>query len=194
MSEQELDAQAIEKKVHSLTEAMDKAREAQAGRGDVVVDMKQAARARLELLAQDLQPVIDAIPADADQFEFALTSGDTPRLWVDMTAFVRMGRDRRMYEFVKDTRLGRTLLKETGDREKMAGAVTDYVAERLLERERAIEGDWISMKAAQEEKQPETAPAKKRSGWRTFFIFLLGIVVGAAGLLAWALFGTPPQF
>lgn len=192
MSEQELDAQAIETKLHSLAEAMDKAREAQASRDDVVVDMKQAARARLELLAQDLKSVIDDLPANADQFEFALTSGETPRLWIDMTAFVRMGRDRRMYELVKDTRLGRTLLVETDDREKMGKAVTGYVAERLLERERAIEGDWISRKTAPAENQP--AQARARSGWRTLFIFLLGLILGAAGLVAWAWFGTLPQF
>jgi len=194
MSQQELDAQAIETKVHNLSQAMDKAREAQASRDDVVVDMKQAARARLELLAQDLQPVIDDLPANADQFEFALTSGETPRLWIDMTAFVRMGRDRRMYEFVKDTRLGRTLLTETDDREKMGKAVTGYVAERLLERERAIEGDWISQKAAKPETGQKQAQPGRRSGWRTLFIFLLGLILGAAGLVAWAWFGTLPQF
>ena len=192
MSEQELDAQAIETKVHNLSQAMDKAREAQASRDDVVIDMKQAARARLELLAQDLQPVIDDLPANADQFEFALTSGETPRLWIDMTAFVRMGRDRRMYEFVKDTRLGRTLLAETDDRERMGRAVTDYVAERLLERERAIEGDWISQRTAPADNQP--AQARAPSGWRTVFIFLLGLILGAAGLVVWAWFGTLPQF
>ena len=194
MSEQELDASEIEAKVHNLAEAMDRAREAQADRDDVVVEMKQAARARLELLAQELQPVIDDLPADCDQFEFALTGGDTPRLWVDMTAFVRMGRDRRVFEFVKDTRLGRMLLFEGDDREAAARAVTDYVAERLLERERAIEGDWVNLKRSADKEAPVEQPAASRArsaGWLHLVTFLLGAAAGAIVLVSWAWFGPP---
>lgn len=195
MSEQELDATEIEAKVHSLAEAMDKARESQADRDDVVVEMKQAARARLELLAQELQPVIDDLPPDSDQFEFALTAGDTPRLWVDMTAFVRMGRDRRVYEFVKDTRLGRMLLFEGDDREATAKAVTAYVAERLLERERSIEGDWITLKRTSEpdEDAEQAVPERARSsGWLHLVTFVLGVAAGAIALVSWAWFGPLP--
>lgn len=193
MSEQELDAKEIEAKVHSLAEAMDKAREAQAAREDVVVDMKQAARARLELLAQELQPLIDDLPAGSDQFEFALTGGETPRLWIDMTAFVRMGRGRRVYEFVKDTRLGRILLHEDDDRAATAKAVTDYVAERLLERERAIEGDWIALGRSQKGEPVDAAQRTGRSGsWLHLLSFLLGIAAGAIALVSWAWFGAPP--
>ena len=38
---------------------------AAAERNDVVVDMKEADRARLEILAQELKPVFDDVPADA---------------------------------------------------------------------------------------------------------------------------------
>ena len=57
MSDIELDAKKIEEKVSDLAQAMDRVRNDQAERDDVVVDMKQASHARLELLAQDLQPV-----------------------------------------------------------------------------------------------------------------------------------------
>ena len=202
MADTEIDAKKIENKVHDLAEAMDRIRNNRADRDDVVVEMKQASRARLELLAQDLQPVFDALPPNNDQFEFALTSGETPRLWIDMTGFVRMARDRRVYEFVKDTRLGRTVLGETEDRARMAQMVTDYVAERVLEKERLVEGEWLAMKSydfsrSSEETQASVAPGepepvRRRSGWFTFFLFLLGIIAGAVGMIAWAWFGRLP--
>ncbi len=50
MSDIELDAKKIEEKVSDLAEAMNRVRNNQAERDDVVVDMKQASHARLELL------------------------------------------------------------------------------------------------------------------------------------------------
>ena len=147
MVEKDLEASDIERKVHDLAEAMSRLRNAQADRDDVVVDMKHAKFSRLQLLAEDISPVFEDIPEDNEQFEFALTNGETPRLWIDMTSFVRMGADGREYEFVKDTRLGRVILGRSTHRELIGKSITDYVAERILERERMIEGDWISAKA-----------------------------------------------
>jgi hypothetical protein len=200
MSDIELDAKKIEEKVSDLAEAMNRVRNNQAERDDVVVDMKQASHARLELLAQDLQPVFAELPKDNDQFEFALTNGENSRLWVDMTSFVRMGRDRRVYEFVKDTRMGRTMLGETDDRARMAKLVTNYVAERVLERERMIEGEWVAMRdynfGLDEEDEAVETPQQSRGrsllglvGW-----FLLGLAGGASAMIAWAWFGDIPTF
>ena len=202
MSEVELDAKQIERKVSDLAEAMERVRDDQAARDDVVIEMKQARIARLELLAKDLQPLFKEVPDDNDQFEFALTNGENPRLWIDMTSYVRMGRDRREYEFVKDTRMGRTLLAKTTDRQKMAKIVTNYVAERVLERERVIEGEWVAMRNydfdAEGEGQGEeaaSAPNKASgSGWAMFGWFLTGILAGGLALLAWAWFGDIPAF
>ena len=198
MAEADSDAKQTEKKVSDLAAAIDRVREAQTDRDDVVVEMRQAARARLEMLARDLQPVFEDLPEGNDQFEFSLTSGDDPRLWVDMTSFVRMGRDRRFYQFVKDTRLGRVTLAETDSRGDMARSITDYVAERVLERERAIEGDWLAMKhhdfasnkpvgdgptgGKPSELTAKPATAKRENSGaagKTFAIFLLGLIIGA---------------
>jgi len=130
-------------KRHDLQTALHRAREHSADRDDVVVDLKNAQQARLDLLASDLLPVMEDLPKDNDQFEFAITHGEPPRLWIDMTSFVRMGRDGREYEFVKDTRLGRNILARSSDRDMIGKKVTDYIAHRVLERERAIEGDWL---------------------------------------------------
>lgn len=203
MAEQDLDAKQIEARVHDLKEAMERARRAQADRDDVVVEMKQAARTRLELLAQDLQPAMNQIPQDDDRFDFGLTSGETPRLWIDMTSHVRMGRDRRTYEFVKDTRLGRVVLAESADRGETARAITDYVAERVLERERMVEGEWQALKAWDfDRKAPRVEvaapvaaaplPRRRASGWTIALTFVLGALAGAVALVAWAWFGEFP--
>ena len=79
MAEKDLEAADIERKVHNLAEAMSRVRSAQADREDVVVDMKHAKFSRLELLADDVAPVFDDVPDDNEQFEFAITNGETPR-------------------------------------------------------------------------------------------------------------------
>ncbi|MEO1702547.1 MAG: hypothetical protein AAFR71_10890 [Pseudomonadota bacterium] len=122
----------------ALVDAVRKVKIAAAERNDVVVDMKEADRARLEILAQNLQPVFDDVPLDDDRFDFAISSGLQPRLWIDATAHVVMGRDRRLYRFVRDTRVGRVTIAEGNAVEPIAEAVTTYIAERLHERELAF--------------------------------------------------------
>lgn len=110
----------------------------------MVAELREAEQARLELLAEALEGVFEDLPPDHDQLLLGILPGDPPRFWVDATSFVVMGRDKRQYQFVKDTRLGRTVLKESTSLEVIADAVTRYVAERVVEREQAIESDWLS--------------------------------------------------
>lgn len=126
-----------------LVDAVREVRIAQAERSDVVVDLKEADRARLEILAGELAPVFDEVPLDDERFDFAISSGLQPRLWIDATAHVIMGRDRRTYRFVRDSRLGRIVLAESNQTEPVVAAVTRYIAERLHERELAFAGDEI---------------------------------------------------
>jgi hypothetical protein len=138
-------------KVRSLKETIRKVRTAEAERSDVVVELRDAERARLELLADELRGVFAEVPADDEQFIFTVAAGTPPRLWIDMTAFVVMARDRRTYRFLKDTRLGRTIVLETAKLEDIADTITHYVAERIIERERAIEGDWLLKRITRDE-------------------------------------------
>jgi hypothetical protein len=138
-------------KARSLKETIRKVRTAEAERSDVVVELRDAERARLELLADELRGVFAEVPPDDDQFIFTVAAGTPPRLWIDMTAFVVMGRDRRTYRFLKDTRIGRTVVLETAKLDDIADTVTHYVAERIIERERAIEGDWLLKRAMRDE-------------------------------------------
>ena len=124
-----------------LSQAIRDVKNDSADRDDVVVEMREASRMRLELLAQELTGVFEEAGKDDPQFDFAISSGLQPRLWIDATAHVAMGRDRRVYRFVRDTRLGRVVLAETADMKPVAEQVTRYVAERILERKRMMEGD-----------------------------------------------------
>ena len=86
-----------------------------AERTGVVVDLRDAEVARLELLDEALNPLFAEIPSEVDLFDRGISRGDTPRLWIDAVAHVAMGRDKRMYRFLHDTRLGRRVMAESHD-------------------------------------------------------------------------------
>lgn len=181
--------------VRSLQEAVRTMRVVSTERADGLADLSAAERARLELLAEELAEVVKGVPSEMDFFAFTVV-GEPPRLWIDMTTHVGMGRDRRTYRFVKDTRLGRTVILETQDLDKMADCVTNYVAERVIERERAVEGDWIAARLRERivppgaaEPAPVASPvAPQRSVWPVVAAFMLGAGLGVAALIAFAWF------
>ncbi len=176
--------------VTRLGDAMRAMRIAAADKSDVVVDMKEADRARLEILAADLRPVFDDASADHDLFDFVISSGLQPRLWIDATAHVMMGRDRRTYRFVCDTRLGRVVMAESTDMRPISDHVTRYVAERLIERQRMMVGEVEGQRTADVAQVPAVAQIAfveaKKSGWSDFVAGLLWFIIGAvtaSGLL-----------
>ncbi|WP_054311442.1 hypothetical protein [Mesorhizobium sp. 1M-11] len=169
-----------------LSEAVRDVKNALADRDDVVVDMREAHRMRLELLASELAPVFADVPSDIDYFDFALSSGLQPRLWIDAVSHVAMGRDRRTYRFVKDTRLGRVVLAESQDMKIVGDQVTRYLAERLIERQRLMEGGIEPVErptpqaSSEVEPKPQTAdgPTRGRTILGGFGLVLLGALVG----------------
>ncbi|MCB1540653.1 MAG: hypothetical protein KDJ25_07325 [Rhodoblastus sp.] len=122
----------------SLTAALRRARLESAERGDAQEDLMGAAIARLDLLREQLEPVFAQLPDDCDLFDLGLIQGDRPRLFVDMIAFVELTRDRRSFRFLQDTRNGRVLIAESGQMDAITQAVADYLARRLIEREKAL--------------------------------------------------------
>lgn len=173
--------------VRRLSDAIREARNAAAERDDVVVEMREAQRMRLEMLAAELKPLFDEVPADVEIFDFALTSGLQPRLWIDAVSHVTMGRDRRTYRFLRDTRLGRVVLAESPDMKPVADQVGRYVADRIIERQRAMEGEVTSAgKNGAEAPVSASAPyVRENDGFRSFMIGLLLVLAGAVvGLLA----------
>jgi hypothetical protein len=162
-----------------LRDALRKARIEAADRTGVVVDLRDAEVARLEILNEALDPLFGQLPDDVDMFDRGISQGETPRLWIDVVAHVVMGRDKRIYRFVQDTRFGRKVLAESHDVPAIVDAVTDYVARRMVEREQALAATPVVDQA-----EPGT---RRRGG---FWTFALGFVVGAAALFALALFAA----
>lgn len=141
----------------SLQDSMRRLRLGTVERSDVLAELRETERVRLEILNDNLEEMRAEIPEGVELFTFELGGGDTPRLWIDATSHVHMGRDRRTYRFVKDTRLGRNTLCESADVLVVANTITDYVAERILDREQALEADW--MRARARTQAPAATPA-----------------------------------
>jgi hypothetical protein len=164
-----------------LKDAMRQARIEAAERSSVVVDLRDAEVARLELLNEALDPLFAEIPPEVELFDRGVSGGDTPRLWIDAVAHVAMGRDKRSYRFLQDTRVGRRVLAEANEIPDIVAAVTSYIARRLVERQRALDedSDFITRVAP-----AEALRARRRRRWRTFGVLALGFLLGLVALIA----------
>jgi len=179
------DAPAGEAQLPSpLKEAMHQARVEAAERTSIVVDLRDAEVARLELLNEALDPLFAEVPPEVDLFDRGISMGETPRLWIDAVAHVVMGRDKRGYRFLHDSRIGRHVLAESHDIPDIEQAVTTYIARRLIERQRALEEnpDLVSRIATGEARR-----YRRRRRWRTFGAIVLGFIAGAVTLFVVAL-------
>ena len=160
-----------------LKEAMHQARVEAAERTSVVVDLRDAEVARLELLNEALDPLFADIPPGVELFDRGVSRGDTPRLWIDAVGHIAMGRDKRIYRFLHDTRIGRRVLAESHEIADIVKAVTDYVARRLIERERALDQDSELMNRVGGREAVRARGRQRRRGLGALAIgFVLGIV------------------
>jgi hypothetical protein len=159
-----------------LRDALRQARIEAADRTSVVVDLRDAEVARLEILSEALDPLFAEIPDSIDLFDRGISRGDPPRLWIDVVAHIVMGRDKRTYRFVQDTRHGRIVLAESNEAGAIVEAVTNYVARRIVEREHALA-------VPVEVTTPVPVPRSRSRVWP----FLFGALVGAAALFAAAM-------
>ena len=171
---------AVSERPIRLRDALRQARIEAADRTGVVVDLRDAEVARLEILNEALDSLFAQVPERVDLFDRGISQGETPRLWIDVVAHVVMGRDKRIYRFVQDTRLGRIVLAESRDVPVIVDAVTDYVARRMIEREHALAATPIA--------EPVVEEKRRRGGG--FWLFLLGFTLGVAALFAFALFAA----
>jgi hypothetical protein len=162
-----------------LRDALRQARIDAADRTGVVVDLRDAEVARLEILNEALDPLFAQISDTVDLFDRGISQGETPRLWIDVVAHVVMGRDKRIYRFVQDSRFGRIVIAESHEVAAVVQAVTDYVARRMIERERALVATPIV--------EPAVIDKRRRS---RFWTFALGFLLGVIALFGLALFAA----
>jgi hypothetical protein len=168
-----------------LRDALRQARIEAADRTGVVVELRDAEVARLEILNEALDPLFAEVPEQVDLFDRGVSQGETPRLWIDVVAHVVMGRDKRIYRFVQDTRFGRIVIAESHDVPVIVDAITGYVARRMIEREHAM----VATPPAAAEPVVENKPRR-----RGFGIFALGFVLGALALFGFALYASLQNF
>lgn len=180
----------------SLREAIRVARVEAAERSGVIVELRDASLARLAMLNEILDPIFAEVPLEhADLFDRGLMPGETPRLFVDMVAHVTLGRDRRTYRFLQDTRSGRRVLAESVNPHDIADAVTRYVARRLIAREQAMSSvppePEVAPRPAPHHPEtvapvPAVSPDKPRDprGRRAALMFFVGIFAGVVAMIA----------
>jgi hypothetical protein len=176
-----LDTQAEGVPVSPLKEAVNQARIEAAERTSVIVDLRDAEWARLQILNDALDPIFADIPPDVDLFDRGLTRGETPRLWIDAVAHVSMGRDKRAYRFLHDTRIGRQVLADSHEIEDIVEAVTTYVARRIVERQRALDED---PEFIQRVTRTVADRERRRRRWRAVGAFTFGFFLGLLVLFA----------
>ena len=140
-----------------LVASIRQARVENAERAEAIAEVRELEIARLKALESALESVVDQAPQGVDLFDMALTQSEHPRLFLDMIAFVDMAHDKRTYRFFQDTRQGRVLMAESQSADTIVAAVADYVARRLVERERAL---TVDSRAAEEPRSPAS-----RSEW-----------------------------
>ncbi len=171
-----------------LRDALHRARIEAADRTGVVVDLRDAEVARLEILNDALDPLFADIPDRVDIFDRGISQGDQPRLWIDVVAHVMMGRDKRTYRFVQDTRYGRRIVAESPNVPEIVQAVTRYVAARLVERERALASDSELASSAPQ----GVARAPRGRFWSAVWTTIWALAGGIAAFLVAAWFLARP--
>jgi hypothetical protein len=182
------EAKPEESRPQRLKDALRKVRVESAERSGIVVDLHDAQIARLELLNEAIEPLFREIPTEVDLFDLGISRGETPKLWIDAIAHVAMGRDKRVYRLVQDTRYGRKVLAESVHIPDIVQAVTKYLALRLVERERAL-ADVGTPLIGDLRREAKFERRKRRR--HAIQIFLLGLIAGVAVLIAAALMLGP---
>ncbi len=154
--------------------ALKRARTDQATYLDSVEDVRAAATVRLQLLADDLAPVIEELPDHVDSVYCTVVPGDPPRFWIDLLAYVCIDDDGRTFKLLQNSANGRALLFETVDRGEIVEKVTEYIAHRTIEREREAAGSLARILG-----QPQNI----YSGTALMLAWICGFAVGALVLL-----------
>ncbi len=159
-----------------LSGALRKARLAEAAHFEAVLGIRDSKSLRLQVLKDELAPLIAATPEASRIFDLALVPGEPPRLWLDLISSVVMEPDYRTYRLVQDNQSGREVLFESVEREEMVNYLKAYLAHRMIARER--------MSAS------VPAVTQRSAGYSTgavIYAWLSGFLLGLLGLLVAAI-------
>ena len=95
-------------------------------------------RCGLQVLKDDLAPILAANAEMQSVFDLALVPGEPPRLWIDLITAVVMEPDPRTYRLIQDTQNGRETVLETENRAEMVEKIKLHMAHQLVARERRL--------------------------------------------------------
>ena len=154
-----------------LEEALRRARASEADFLDARANVADLRFLRLEALADEMAKITKG-QSNLDVFmTLRAIPGDPPRLIVDASSHVVMEPDPRTYMLIYDGPEERKVLCETEERREIEEKLTEYVAHRIVERERALGA-------------PSEAPEKKEKSRRSAYLLVwcLGAVMGALAL------------
>lgn len=159
-----------------LRAALREARLSEAAHHEAVLNLRDSKSIRLQLLKDDLAPVVAATPEAADLFDLALIAGEPPKLWIDLITFVVMEPDHRTYRIIEDRQNGREILFESDDRAQAGERLRQHMAHRIIARQRQAS---VSTAPA--------APASYSTG-SVILAWLSGFSLGALALLGAAIY------
>jgi hypothetical protein len=162
-----------------LKEDLRQARLLEAAHFDAVRDLRDAKTLRLQLLKDELQPQVQALPGAAELFDLALITGEPPRLWIDLITFVQMDPDPRTFRLLQDRQDNRELLFESSDLGEMAAAVRRHMAHRLIARER--QGAAVTL----HQPQAGYSIGSLMLAWTSGFAFGALVLMGLAIVFGW---------
>ena len=158
-----------------LAGALREARQAEAAHFEAALELRDSKSLRLQMLKDDLLPLVESSPEARELFGLALIPGEAPKLWIDLISFIVMEPDPRSYRFLQHRQDRREILFETSDRELMAAAVRRHMAHLMVARER----------------QPVAIPPPATPGYTSASLILAwvsGFAFGALALLGLAIY------
>ncbi|MBL8905261.1 MAG: hypothetical protein JNM20_01160 [Rhizobiales bacterium] len=121
-----------------LTNLLRLARIAEAAHFEAALDIRDAKTLRLQVLKDDLAPVIAANAEAGRIFDLSLVPGEPPKLWIDLITAVVMEPDQRTYRLIRDTHSGREIVAETASRPEIVEQIKLHMAHQLVARERRL--------------------------------------------------------
>ena len=174
MSKQEAE-RSVASRTALLEEALQRARASQAEFLDAKANVSDLRFLRLEALAEEMASITRGQTGLDVFMTLKAIPGDPPRLIVDASSHVVMEPDPRTYMLIHDGPEERKILCETESRREIEEKLTEYVAHRIVEQERAT-GD--------SPQKPE--PPHKNNKLNYFLIWLIGVLMGVLGLFAYS--------
>lgn len=177
--------------VSLLKEAIREVRIASAERAESAADVAEVSRLKLEMLAEHLEETFEESARYEDLFDNAISAGKSPKLFIDAIAHVAMARDQKTYRLVRTSRQGRIILEESKELETVSRAVTRYMAERIVERQKLLDQPQeINLASKNLEETALPQGTERESPWADFFLgliwFAVGAIVGGSLLYLWA--------